>query len=83
MDWLYRACVVVGVTALVLISAVIPWAGVHALRAEQCSLVAGADGGVADDSRDIHRRRGGIPLQRSHEPGVLRQHAAAGATTHR
>src|SRR5258707_3803353 len=26
MDWLYRACVVVGVTALVLISAVIPWA---------------------------------------------------------
>lgn len=26
MDWLYLACVVVGVTALVLISAVIPWA---------------------------------------------------------
>ncbi len=26
MDWLYLACVVVGITALVLISAVIPWA---------------------------------------------------------
>src|SRR6201986_5680517 len=26
MDWLYLACVVIGVTSLVLISAIIPWA---------------------------------------------------------
>ena len=44
---LYLVCVWLAGGALVLISAVIPWAVYHPLRAQQRRVLAGTDGGAA------------------------------------
>ncbi len=67
MDALYLLCVVVAGCALVLISAVIPWGVLYALRAQQRVLLARADGGAARHRADLHRRRRLLPHRRAYE----------------
>ena len=65
MDALYLLCVAVAGTALVLISAVIPWAVYTRYVINQRGVVAGADRGAAHHRAHLLRRRGLLSPPRS------------------
>ena len=81
MDYLYRLCVIVGVIALVLISAVIPWAVFTRYVLNSAASWPEPLAVLSDHPADLHRRRGRLPAQSPHERVLLRRPVAGAVAT--